>query len=106
MKNPEGSDKVWGAGRSLNPKLQKVVKAGCGNPGCKKFGAMSQEREYNFKSPGEPTGGSILNIVCGTRSVDSRKLSRKGRGAGDQLHLEAERKYRIWREYQGQINSL
>lgn len=48
MKNPEGSDKVWGAGRSLNPKLQKVVKAGCGNPGCKKFGAMSQEREYNF----------------------------------------------------------
>lgn len=46
-----------------------------------------------------------MNIVCGTCCGDSRKLSRKGQGAGDQLHLEAERKYRIWREYQGQMNS-
>lgn len=102
MKNPEGSDKVWGAGRSLNPELQKVVKAGCENPGCKKFGATSREWEYNSKaralvnpqvvSPGEPPGGSILNIVCGTRCGDPRKLSRKGRGAGDQLHFKAERK--------------
>lgn len=76
-----------------------------GIPECVKSGAVGHGWGWSFKA-GALVSPTQVQVLRWHSWGTLRKLSRKGQGAGGQLHLEAERERenQIWRESGSQVS--